>query len=261
MPTDHTAEEAMPDTLSPDDALMIALTNKRFARHVLEKAIKGQVPGQAGAEPKMHNTARQRHNAKAIRENKVKASELPQRSPHSGNGTSSNRTSLKPLWDGDQLRTRLQSYDRTPFLDLLAIWMECTPSPQTIMAFADKYPDRWTKAMVDLGRLGGFAEKKEIDVNFAAKVARMSDSQLEDQLREEAYRLGIPLPNLISDMRTVGSADPRRGDVVDVMVEARGAGVTLRSVGEDADGGVSTHLNESQPDTQVNTVGVPKNSA
>lgn len=196
MPTDRTPEE-VPDSISPDDALTLALRSKSFAKHVLRKAIQ-QDPSLAGAS--MHHEARKRHNAKAIRENTIKADELGSgrmHQPPAGRPPPA-RSSLKPLWNGDQLRLKLQSYDRTPFLDLLAIWMECAPSPQTIMAFADKYPDRWTKALTDLGRLGGFAEKKDIDINFAAKVQRMSDSQLEDALRETAYRLGIPLPALLN---------------------------------------------------------------
>jgi hypothetical protein len=88
----------------------------------------------------------------------------------------------------------LRSYDRTPFLDLLAEFMECMPTPQTIMAFADKYPDRWAKALVDLGRLGGFADKKEIDIDLRARISSMSDSQIEDAMRDAAYKLGINMP-------------------------------------------------------------------
>lgn len=216
MKTDPT-REAVPDSISPDDALTLALQSKSFAKHVLHKVVtKELAPDQAGAS--MHPEARKRHNAKMIRENKIKASELSRN--HGSNNNTTNRTSYKPLWDGDQLRQRLQSYDRTPFLDLLAIWMECSPTPQTIMAFADKYPDRWTKAMVDLGRLGGFAEKKEIDFNFAAKVARMSDSQLEDQLREQAYRLGIPLPALLTMIGSGGHETSTRQQTADLRREA-----------------------------------------
>lgn len=191
----------MPDTISPEDALTLALTNKRFARHVVKKALTQGDPDLAGA--RMHPEARRRHNARLIRENKLKASEVQPVSkpgPKPNNGSVNRPSSFKPLWDGDQLRLKLQSYDRTPFIDLLALWMECAPSVQTILAFANKYPDRWTKALVDLGRLGGFAERKEIDVNFAAQVQRMSDSQLMDQIEQQAYRLGIPLPTLLTSL-------------------------------------------------------------
>lgn len=217
MRTDRTPEEQMPDTISPEDALTLALTNRHFAKHVVKTVGAAQDPDQAGAG--MHPTARQRHNARMIRENRVKPEEVAR--PHRNNNTAG-RTSTKPLWNADQLRLKLQSYDRTPFLDLLAIWMECAPTPQTIMAFADRYPDRWTKAMVDLGRLGGFADRKEIDLSLEANIRGMSDSQLEDRLSEAAYRLGIPLPKLLT---MVGSQTPPPGasapngasDVLDIV--------------------------------------------
>src|SRR5262245_44528809 len=205
MKTDPIAEAA-PDSISPEDALTLALTNKRFARHVLSRTIKDAVQGQDGQTAGMHATTRRRLNAKAIRENKVKASELKNTGRQS-RPQHYNRTTAQPLWDADQLRQKLQSYNRVPFLDLLAIWMECMPSPQTVMAFADKYPDRWTKALVDLGRLGGFADRKEIDLNFAAQVQNMSDSQLEDALRDHAYKLGIPLPALLTQLKQVHNTE------------------------------------------------------
>ena len=160
-------------------------------------------------------TTRQR--AKEIRQNKKKLSELDEKGRYvSKNPTAPSnsryRPSHKPLWDGDQLRTKLQSYDRTPFLDLLASFMECAPTPQTVFAWAERYPDRWAKALTDLGRLGGFADKKELEVNMMAQITRMSDSQIEDKLREHAYKLGIPLPKLLELKATV-SADPETADL------------------------------------------------
>ena len=219
MKTDHTAEDTTPDSISPEDALTLALSSRSFAEHVLRKAIQGEARSPAGGS--MHPEARRRHNAKAIRENRVKADEITDKARSDTNPSRQHRppTSYKPLWNADQLRLKLQQYDRTPFLDLLAIWMECAPTPQRVMEFADRYPDRWTKALVDLGRLGGFAEKKDIDFNFSAKVQRMSDSQLEDALRETAYRLGIPLPALLQMVATGGGhADPRHPDAIEAEV-------------------------------------------
>jgi len=169
----------------------------------------------------------QKLRAKLVRLNVVKPSELPEpkknksrswrggRVPPNGDVTpkkvgTRGRTSIRPLWDGEQLRQKLQAYDRTPFLDLLALFMECTPTPQTIMAFADKYPDRFIAAMSSLGKMGGFSERREIDVNMQQSVAKMSDSQLEDKLRDVAYRLSIPLPNIITlNARDISDDDAR----------------------------------------------------
>ena len=195
MKTGHTPEDTPPDTNLPDDASMLALTNEHFAEHVVRTLGEEMVPDQIG--PKRDKSRHPRERAKAVRSNRVKASELPPK-PNDGRRRPLHAgTSSKPLWDADQLRLKLQQYDRTPFLDILAIFMECTPTPQTIMAFADKYPDRFVKAMADLGRLGGFADKKEMDIGLSVRVKNMSDSQLEDQMRDIAYRMGIQLPRLI----------------------------------------------------------------
>jgi hypothetical protein len=88
----------------------------------------------------------------------------------------------------------LARYDRTPFIDLLALFMECTPEMEVIEQFAERYPDRFVKALSDLGRLAGFAEKTQLDVTLTAQVSALSDSQLEDRLRQTAERLGIEMP-------------------------------------------------------------------
>lgn len=100
------------------------------------------------------------------------------------------------LWNADQLRAKLRKYDRTPFIDLLALWMECTPDVEVIEHFAEKYPDRFIRSMVELGKLSGFAEKSQIDVNLTAQVGALSDSQLEERLRQAAQRLGIDVPEM-----------------------------------------------------------------
>jgi hypothetical protein len=199
MKTDPTPAETLPDTISPEDVLTIVSENPDFARFVVNQARADL--GLAPTGQKEHHWAKKRRRADEIRAGKIKASE-GQEKKRAPSNNSANRPSFKPLWDAEQLRLKLQSYDRTPFLDILAIWMECAPTPQTIMAFADKYPDRWTKALLDLGRLGGFAEKREIDISMEASIRNMSDSQIEDQLRDAAYKLGIPLPRLLEATRS-----------------------------------------------------------
>jgi hypothetical protein len=237
MKTDLTPEEVTPDTISPEDALTLALTNKSFAKHVLRAVLtEGSDQDQAGGKTQdVHPTIRRRLNAQAVRENRVKASELKStgRPLPARNNNDKGRSSVKPLWDGSQLREKLQAYNRTPFLDLLAVWMECAPTPQTIMDFADRYPDRWTKALLDLGRLGGFADRKEIDLNLQARIQNMSDSQLEDALREQAYRLGIPLPALLTSIGSRPSQD-RQTTLIDE--KAQEAVVVAPAEGEGSKG-------------------------
>jgi hypothetical protein len=100
------------------------------------------------------------------------------------------------LWTADQLRARLRKYDRTPFIDVLALWMECTPNAEVIEKFAEVFPDKFVKALEALGRLSGYAEKREIDVNLTAQVSALSDSQLEDRVRRAAQKIGLDMPEI-----------------------------------------------------------------
>jgi len=98
----------------------------------------------------------------------------------------------KPRWNGDQLRAQLSLYDRRPFLDLLAEWLECSPDPEDIKKFASKYPDRYAGAIRQLAQIGGFTEKREVSVDVHVNIRTLSDSQLEDRLKQLTGELKIP---------------------------------------------------------------------
>jgi predicted ArsR family transcriptional regulator len=97
----------------------------------------------------------------------------------------------KPLWRADDLRTRLRQYDRTPFLTILQQFIESGPSDEAIERMAEKYPEKWVAALAQIARIGGFTEKTESTVNVNLQIGQMSDSQLEDSLRQEMLALGI----------------------------------------------------------------------
>lgn len=104
------------------------------------------------------------------------------------------RPARRPSWHAGDLTAQLRRYDRTPFLELLAAWMECAPSLEAIEAFAIKKPDLWVKAMTDLAKISGYSEKQE--TIHTIRVDQLSDSQLEDRARELAERLNLPIPTL-----------------------------------------------------------------
>lgn len=95
---------------------------------------------------------------------------------------------------GDELRRRLQAYDRTPFLDLLAIFLECTPSVDAIQRMGEKTPDKYIGALSQLARTAGFTDKTETTHNVNLNIGQMSDSMLEDRARELASRLQLGAP-------------------------------------------------------------------
>lgn len=100
--------------------------------------------------------------------------------------------SKSPGWTADDLRSALRRYDRSPFLDLLAAWMECAPTVEDVLSLAAKKPDVWARSLTDLAKMGGFTEKQE--VIHSHRLDQMSDSQLEDQMRKVAASMGITLP-------------------------------------------------------------------
>jgi hypothetical protein len=128
----------------------------------------------------------------------------------------------RPTFDFNDVSERLRSYDRTPFLDLLALWMECVPTTEEIADFARKKPDLWVKAMTDLARIGGYTEKQE--VLHTVNVNQMSDSQLEDHARQLAQQFGLEFdPRLLTAPQAaqpIPSKNPMAkafdGEIIDV---------------------------------------------
>lgn len=115
------------------------------------------------------------------------------------NGFGAKPRSHKPLWSADQIREKLRKYDRTPFMDLLGGWLECAPTPEALVAFADRWPDRYASSLLSISRIAGFAERREVLAELTGKiqVEHLSDSQLEDKLRQLAYEMDIPLPPVL----------------------------------------------------------------
>ncbi len=99
----------------------------------------------------------------------------------------------KPSWTGDELTRQLRRYDRSPFIELLAFWLECAPDAEAVQLFAKRKPDLWVKAMTDLAKISGYTEKQE--TIHTIRTDQLSDSQLEDRALELAKRLGLPVPN------------------------------------------------------------------
>lgn len=94
-----------------------------------------------------------------------------------------------PLFNREQVSAALKTYDRRPFLDLLTTWLENAPDPEAILDFADAHPDRWANALASIAKIGGFTEKKEIDIDVNLNIRSLSDSQLEDRLAQLKSKL------------------------------------------------------------------------
>jgi len=112
-------------------------------------------------------------------------------------------------FNSTEIRARLKQYDRSPFLDLLAFWLECAPTEADIQALARKKPDAWVNAMSQIARTSGFIDKTELTHNINLAVGQMSDSQLEDRMRAMAAQLSLPIP---IDVEFTSAASARIGD-------------------------------------------------
>lgn len=117
-------------------------------------------------------------------------------------------TTNEPYYNSVAVAKQLRRYDRSPFIDLLASWMECGPSADDIKMFAAKYPDRWAQSMRGLAAMAGYAERVEVDHNITVNIGRMSDSQLEDSIRKELDGEATEIP---SDEPEAQSAEAQTG--------------------------------------------------
>lgn len=115
-----------------------------------------------------------------------------------------------PAFTGDELRKRLQAYDRTPFLDLLAIMLESAPTADDIARLATKTPDKYIAALSQLARTAGFTDKTEQTHTINLNVGQMSDSQLEDRARQIAEQLALPAPVLDAEFEVLSEASGLR---------------------------------------------------
>jgi hypothetical protein len=83
------------------------------------------------------------------------------------------------------LEHKLSLFDRKPFTELLTLWLAIRPDDKTLQEFAMRSPEKWISAMQIIAKLAGFTEKTESAAGDSlTDIAQMSDSQLEDKLKE-----------------------------------------------------------------------------
>lgn len=60
-----------------------------------------------------------------------------------------------------QIAKQLNGYDREPFQDVLATALACGPSKRSWKRLATQHPEKWARALNDVGRLAGYAQQVE----------------------------------------------------------------------------------------------------
>jgi hypothetical protein len=104
----------------------------------------------------------------------------------------------RPKYTGTELRKALTAYDRQPFTDLLLEWFAECPRPEDIRQLAEKDPQKWVQSMASLAKMAGYTDKTETSVDVTVNYKGLSDSQIEDRLRQLANRVGLPVNRLMT---------------------------------------------------------------
>ena len=84
---------------------------------------------------------------------------------------------------------RLQSFDRSIFLEELGKMLASGPSEADVRAFARRNPEKWASACATLAKLGGFSEKQEVALTVIGQAHLLSDRQLVERAEEIEKRL------------------------------------------------------------------------
>lgn len=114
-----------------------------------------------------------------------------------------------PIIRADELRTHLRSYNLTPFLDVLEEWLRNAPTDQAIHRLAETMPHLWAGSMIQLARMAGFTEKREIHHSGHIDLREVSDTELEDMIRTRTAALQLDLmPHRTAEDATVVAEGP-----------------------------------------------------
>jgi hypothetical protein len=86
----------------------------------------------------------------------------------------------------DTIEFEIERLSRAPFRDALTDLMEAKPPIEDLKKFSSKSPDRWSQAAAIMGRLSGYTEKLQIDVdqNIYVWIQNASDAELLAKIRE-----------------------------------------------------------------------------
>jgi len=86
--------------------------------------------------------------------------------------------------DPTELHQQIQSLQREPFRQFLAVLMECAPTKKAIQAFANKSPDRYAQAVSIFQKASGYTDKTVHEHNFYALIKDVSDAELIEKNKE-----------------------------------------------------------------------------
>lgn len=110
--------------------------------------------------------------------------------------------SSRPAFNAADIKSALERYDRTPFMDLLTEMLRFFPDEQSLQALAMKKPELYINSLISMARISGFTEKQEVFHTHTVNLNKMSDSQLEDyakRLMEEMQMKMIDVSPIVEN--------------------------------------------------------------
>jgi len=80
----------------------------------------------------------------------------------------------------DAIEAHIEQLSRAPFQQCLTDLMEAKPAIEDLKKFSSKSSDRWSQAAAIMGRLSGYTEKLQVDVNANVNlwIQQASDQEL-----------------------------------------------------------------------------------
>lgn len=102
---------------------------------------------------------------------------------------------IRPKFNSANIRDVLRKYDRTPFIDVLADWLEVMPEKEKIREWAEKKPYLYMQSLATLAKISGFGDKNEVMHHHVLDLTKMSDVEIERRVMEITERMSLPAPS------------------------------------------------------------------
>lgn len=90
----------------------------------------------------------------------------------------------KPDLSPEEIEQHILLAQTEPFQRLLGKYLECAPTPESLTAFANDYPDRYARAIRELSSLAGYKEEITHQHNIFLQISQLSDMEVEMRLQE-----------------------------------------------------------------------------
>ena len=123
----------------------------------------------------------------------------------------SRRPAIGAVVTREELRAKLQTYSREPFLELLSDMVGAQPLPNELRKWAARSPDRWAHAIEIFAKLGGFTEKREVTHSFIMNLMNMGDAEIQQTLHELEAEEGSFKEVSAQDISALPAPEPVQG--------------------------------------------------